>query len=212
MNPCAKRMVRHKVAFFPHNFCGKSFKGKSYFKKFCIRFYGWCCGCTGFRAILESNTEAKGRIGLLSPRVGRNCRLEYELCHIERWTFLGTFVATRKYFNWFWIFLRNLKLFHFKCFIFQFKSHKSVEYFEVLNFLYEDYHPCEHYNADKYLTSAGLIVSSKYRGRCVGEHLLRARDAFCQQFDIKLTTTIFTSAYSNRIADKTGFKLDKSIR
>lgn len=82
-----------------------------------------------------------------------------------------------------------------------------------MNFLYEDgFDSCQYYNVDKYLTSAGLIVSSKYRGRCVGEHLLRARDTFCPQFDIKLTTTIFTSPYSNRIADKTGFKLDKSIR
>lgn len=78
--------------------------------------------------------------------------------------------------------------------------------------LYEDFDTFKHYNVDKYLGSVGLIVSSRYRGRAIGEHFLQTRQAFCKEFGIKLTSTAFTSNFSNRIADKVGFKPDKVIR
>lgn len=94
----------------------------------------------------------------------------------------------------------------------QFKSDKNVRQFDALFFMGENFNICEHYGVDKYLSCAGLVVSSKYRGRRIGEHLLSARKAVCKHFGIKLTSTPFTSNYSNKIADKVGFKLDKFLR
>lgn len=70
----------------------------------------------------------------------------------------------------------------------------------------------EHYGVHEYLGSAGLVVDSRYRGRGIGEEFLRVRRAVCKEFGIKLTSTVFTSDFSNRIADKVGFKLDVGLR
>lgn len=77
---------------------------------------------------------------------------------------------------------------------------------------YEDFDPFEHYNVDKYLSSVGLVVSTKYRGRNIGEQFLQVRRVFCKEFGVKLTSTAFTSDFSNRIADKVGFKPDRVLR
>lgn len=70
----------------------------------------------------------------------------------------------------------------------------------------------EMYGADKYLTSVGLVVDPKYRGRGIAEHILRSRKLICNEFGIKVSSTVFTADSSNKIADKVGFKLDKIVR
>lgn len=40
---------------------------------------------------------------------------------------------------------------------------------------YENFDTCEHYGIDQYLTSFGLSVDKKYRGRGIGEQLLLTR-------------------------------------
>lgn len=83
---------------------------------------------------------------------------------------------------------------------------------DAMFLLYENFEPFTHYNVDKYLGSVGLVVSSRYRGRAIGEHFLQTRRNFCNEFGIKLTSTAFTSNFSNRIADKVGFKPNTVIR
>lgn len=78
--------------------------------------------------------------------------------------------------------------------------------------LFENFDVCLNYGVDEYLGSAGLLVMPKYRGRAIGEHLLNARRVVCNHFGIKMTSTVFTSDITNRIADKVGFKLDKILR
>lgn len=96
--------------------------------------------------------------------------------------------------------------------VFQFKIEKNVRYFMTLFLLFEGYDSCANYGVDEYLGSAGLLVMPKFRGRGIGEHLLNARRAVCKHFGIKLTSTVFTSDITNRLADKAGFKLDKLLR
>lgn len=84
--------------------------------------------------------------------------------------------------------------------------------YEIFALLCGTFDACEYYGVDKYLSSVGLIVSEKYRGRGIGEQLLKVRKIFCQAFDIKLTSTAFTSNFSNKIADKVGFELVKRLR
>lgn len=95
---------------------------------------------------------------------------------------------------------------------FQFISEKNIRLFAVLSLQNEGFDTFEHYGVDKYLTSAGLVVTPKYRGRGIGEHFLKIRRAICKDFDLKLTSTAFTSDFSNRIADKVGFKRDYGMR
>lgn len=82
----------------------------------------------------------------------------------------------------------------------------------MMSLLYKDFDTCAHYGVDKYLTSFGLVVDEKYRGRRIGEQFLRSRRPFCETFGIKLTSTIFTSNFSNKIADNVGFELNKALR
>lgn len=81
-----------------------------------------------------------------------------------------------------------------------------------MGILYEDFDVCDRYGVDKYLTSVSLVVSSKYRGRGIGEQFLEARQSICKEFGITLTSTSFTSDHSNRLAKKAGFKVDKVLR
>lgn len=81
-----------------------------------------------------------------------------------------------------------------------------------MDLVYGNYDPFTDYNVDKYMSSLGLSVDRKYRGRGIGDHFLASRKAVCREFDIKLTQTIFTSDYSNANADKAGYKTDLAIR
>lgn len=84
--------------------------------------------------------------------------------------------------------------------------------FDILGLLYKDFDTYEHYSVDQYLTSFGLVVDGQYRGRRIGEQFLRSRKPFCETFGIKLTSTVFTSNFSNKIADNVGFKVDRALR
>lgn len=81
----------------------------------------------------------------------------------------------------------------------------------MLFLLYENYDPYKVYNVDKYMSSLGLSVDRKYRGRSIGDHFLSSRKAMCREFGLKFTGTIFTSDFSNVNADKAGFQTDVSI-
>lgn len=68
------------------------------------------------------------------------------------------------------------------------------------------------HGVDSFLTSIGLVVDKRYRGRGIAEQLLRARLPICKEFGIKLTATTFSSDISNRVADKVGFQLDSVLK
>lgn len=84
--------------------------------------------------------------------------------------------------------------------------------FSIFGVLFENYDTCDHHGVDHYLSSAGLVVTPEYRGRGIGEQLLRARGVVCEHFGIELTSNTFTSDFSNQIAAKAGFKIDKILR
>lgn len=47
--------------------------------------------------------------------------------------------------------------------------------FELIDVLYENYDPFEDYKVDKYMSSLGLTVDRRYRGRGIGDHFLASR-------------------------------------
>lgn len=83
---------------------------------------------------------------------------------------------------------------------------------KISDLLYKDFDPFEHYDVNEYLGSVGLSVDQKYRGRGIGVQFLITRNIVCQEFNIKLSHSIFSSDFSNRNAEKAGFKTDCSIR
>lgn len=61
--------------------------------------------------------------------------------------------------------------------LFQFKSQVTKDIFDLMMILYENFNVFENYGVDKYLTSFGLSVGRKYRGRAIGDHFLATRCA-----------------------------------
>lgn len=107
---------------------------------------------------------------------------------------------------------RYKRRFIFSKIFFQFKSEKNHRQFATLGLLNENFDSCKHYGVDKYLSSAGLVVIPECRGRGIGEQFLKCRESICKEFGIKLTSTSFTSEFSNRVADRAGFKVDVVLR
>lgn len=81
-----------------------------------------------------------------------------------------------------------------------------------MSLLCANFDPFKQYAVDMYLDSQAIAVNKRYRGRGIAEQFLRCSEIICKEFEINLTSTIFTSDFSNRVADKVGFKLDKIIR
>ena len=69
----------------------------------------------------------------------------------------------------------------------------------------------QHYNVDRYVSSLGLSVNTKYRGRGIATQLLLARIPLCKAIGVKLTTTTFTGVASQKCAAKIGFVEDLRI-
>lgn len=59
--------------------------------------------------------------------------------------------------------------------LFQFKSQVTKDIFDLMMILYENFDTFEYYGVDEYLTSFGLSVDRKYRGRKIGDEFLDTR-------------------------------------
>lgn len=67
------------------------------------------------------------------------------------------------------------------------------------------------YKVDKYITAFGLSVNRKYRGRGIGEHILKARIPLGKALGVQVTSTIFSSIASQKSASNAGFELNYEI-
>lgn len=83
---------------------------------------------------------------------------------------------------------------------------------EVWRLLEENFDIFQYHGVDEYFCPENLVVDSKYQGRGIGEQLLKTNTIICHHFGIKLISSIFTSDFSNRIADRAGFYLDRKLR
>lgn len=92
------------------------------------------------------------------------------------------------------------------------KSTKIFDYAKVFSTFRENVNTFDHYGVDELLGSIGLSVHKEYRRRGIAQQFLQSRSIICNEFGIKLTSTLFTSDALNRVADQVGFELDKIIR
>lgn len=60
---------------------------------------------------------------------------------------------------------------------------------------------------DTYLEGAGMSVAAKWRGKGVGQILIKGREALCKEMGIAVTKTVFTAIQSQKVALKGGFEL-----
>lgn len=82
----------------------------------------------------------------------------------------------------------------------------------MANLLYENINIFDHYGVDEYLASHGLSVDKRYRGRAIGDEFLKTRRLVCEEFNIKLTHSMFSSDYSSKNAERVGFQTDAEIK
>lgn len=64
----------------------------------------------------------------------------------------------------------------------QFKGHVAAKMFEFVDIVCENYNTFEKFNVDQYMSSMGLSVDQKYRGRGIGINFLKSRSAI-HKFD-----------------------------
>ena len=65
----------------------------------------------------------------------------------------------------------------------------------------------EKYGVDRYLTAIGLSVHPSYRGAALGAHILNARENIGREYNILVTSTVFTSPISQKLAERCGHEL-----
>uniref|UniRef100_U5ENP2 N-acetyltransferase domain-containing protein n=1 Tax=Corethrella appendiculata TaxID=1370023 RepID=U5ENP2_9DIPT len=85
------------------------------------------------------------------------------------------------------------------------KSDKFMKINRAIAYCTDEAKVYETYGIDKYLSAFGLSVDPKYRGRGIGEQILRARIPLCKSLGIDVTSTSFTGKASQRSAEKCGF-------
>lgn len=83
--------------------------------------------------------------------------------------------------------------------------------FDISFSFYKNYDPFEYYGVNEYLSSFGLSVDRKYRGRGIGVQLLATRKQLCKAYGLKFSQCTFSSDFSNRNADKAGFELTAAL-
>lgn len=86
------------------------------------------------------------------------------------------------------------------------KSENGKKVMKIIDELSKKANVYEKYGVDKYMTAFGLSVSPSYRGAALGGHLLDARVDIGREYNIPVTSTMFTSPISQKLAARCGFE------
>lgn len=118
------------------------------------------------------------------------------------------------------------------------KSPITKKLVDLVFMAYDGFDPCDVYDVPEYLSSWGLSVDRRFRGRQIGTQLLDSRfvvafhiflkieinfieittyrmicrKEFCREFGLKISHTIFSSFFSIQSALRAGFKVDRTVR
>ncbi|XP_037025059.1 uncharacterized protein LOC119066601 [Bradysia coprophila] len=87
-----------------------------------------------------------------------------------------------------------------------FKSEHIKDMEMTANHLLDQFNVFEHYKVDRYLSAFGLSVMPWYRGRGIAKKLLEARKNIGRACGLTLTSNLFSSPISQRLAEKAGFE------
>ena len=87
------------------------------------------------------------------------------------------------------------------------KSNRGRDVMEVIIDFTKRANVFEKYGVDRYLTAIGLSVHPSYRGAALGAHILNARENIGREYNIPVTSTVFTSPISQKLAERCGHEL-----
>lgn len=83
---------------------------------------------------------------------------------------------------------------------------------EVLEFIDEQFDPCKFFQVETCLTSYALCVHPSYRGFGIATEMLKARVEMLKAFDLKVTSTMFTTLGSQIAAERANFDESWSMK
>lgn len=69
----------------------------------------------------------------------------------------------------------------------------------------------DHYNVIDFLYAHGLAVRTEYRGKGIAAELLKARIPFMKVHNLSVSSSLFTTAASQKAAIKAGFYEDMAM-
>ncbi|XP_032672772.1 uncharacterized protein LOC116844821 [Odontomachus brunneus] len=87
-----------------------------------------------------------------------------------------------------------------------FQSKFGITY-KVMSDLTKQLQLYERYGVEKYMFAVGLSVAPAFRGYGLGTDLLKTRDKIGREYNIRMTSTAFTSPFSKKSAERAGFEL-----
>ncbi|XP_076686734.1 arylalkylamine N-acetyltransferase-like 2 [Andrena cerasifolii] len=88
-----------------------------------------------------------------------------------------------------------------------FQSERGRNVMEVIVEFTKRANVYEKYGVDRYLTALGLSVHPSYRGAALGAHILNARENIGCEYNIPVTSTVFTSPISQKLATRCGYEV-----
>lgn len=68
----------------------------------------------------------------------------------------------------------------------------------------------EHYGVSEYLKGSDIFVLPEYRALSIGKKLVESWELICKQHNLKVASSVFTTQFSNKIADDCGFEENKN--
>ncbi|KAF5293139.1 hypothetical protein FQA39_LY13749 [Lamprigera yunnana] len=93
----------------------------------------------------------------------------------------------------------------------QLHGRASCQLFESMDYLTDQNDTFSKLNSDFLLSGLGLYVLPEFRGQGVGLEIIKARDDLCKAVGIPAIVTVFTSHFSQRIAEVAGYKMISEI-
>ena len=87
------------------------------------------------------------------------------------------------------------------------KSKKVRQLMEVLVDVSKRASVYKKYGVDRYLSGLGLSVHPSYRGAALGGHILHARENIGPEYNIPVTSTLFSSPISQKLAERCGHEV-----
>lgn len=79
------------------------------------------------------------------------------------------------------------------------------------NYVMKDVDPFQLVNSDIYMDDFGLVVAPEYYGLGLGFHLFSCIPVVCETMNIPGSVNVFTSPFSQSIAEKLGFTLCNEV-
>ncbi|XP_070492904.1 uncharacterized protein [Chironomus tepperi] len=91
------------------------------------------------------------------------------------------------------------------------QSKTCIDIMEAVEYIENEADLFNRHMVDYYLSGTGLAIHPQYRGRGFATEIIKARTSILQFYDLKLTSTGFSSVAAQKAAEKAGHFIDYTI-